>query len=98
MEDFGFGGDEFMIGDCMGDWDNDLDAHADLWEEEQEFNDLMEDLFYEDEEEINRKLAEFGLDDVDFDDDDDDFDDVCPMCGEEIDPDTGWCPVCRECV
>lgn len=55
---------------------DDFDAQADRWEEEQEFNDMMEDLFYEDEAEIDRKLAEFGLDDVDLDNDwDDDWED-----------------------
>lgn len=79
---------------------DDFDAQADQWEDEQEFNELMEDLFYEDEAEIDGKLAEYGLlDDIgDIDDDFDDLDDVCPMCGEEIDPDTGYCPVCRELV
>ena len=80
---------------------NDFDNMADRWEEEQEFNDMMEDLFYEDEEEIDRKLAEFGLgDDVpDWDDDDlEDEEDLCPMCCTEIDFDTGYCPVCKECV
>ena len=53
-EDFGFGGDEFLIGDCMDDWqqatqefwqermdddwDGDIDLMGDDWEDEQEFN------------------------------------------------------------
>jgi hypothetical protein len=56
---------------------DEFDAEADMWAEEQEFNDMMEDLFYEDEEEIDRKLAEFGLGDIDIGDDDwdDDWED-----------------------
>jgi len=36
-EDFGFGGDEFLVGDCRADWDlgPDLEVKADEWEEHQ---------------------------------------------------------------
>lgn len=56
---------------------DEFDTEADMWEEEQEFNDMMEDLFYEDEEEVNSKLAQFGLevDIPDWDEDDDDWED-----------------------
>jgi hypothetical protein len=29
MEDFGFGGDEFLLGDCRDDWDLDIDPDLD---------------------------------------------------------------------
>jgi len=33
-EDFGFGGDEFLTGDCRDDWDLDIDPELDDWEDE----------------------------------------------------------------
>lgn len=36
MEDFGFGGDEFLIGDCMEDWALDLDPELDDFDDDDE--------------------------------------------------------------
>lgn len=33
FEDFGWSGDEFLMGDCQMDW---LDAQADVWEEQRQ--------------------------------------------------------------
>lgn len=54
---------------------DDFDAQADMWDEERDFREMMEEMA-EEEDEISRKLAEFGLlDDIEFDEDEDWLDD-----------------------
>lgn len=58
MEDFGWSGDEFLMGDCQGDW---LDARADEWQERQ---DLLRELAEQEDQD-----ADFEPDDCPMDGD-----------------------------
>lgn len=70
---------------------DDFDAMSDIWEEEEEYWDDPD----EDEDEVERKLAEFGLvHDADFDDLDDDDDTRCPECGAQRESSWIGCSVC----
>lgn len=72
--------------------DTEFWAEAEDWEQEQ-----LE--LEADARELEAKLAQFGLlDEIDEDWDEDDDEVLCPMCGTEIDFDTGYCPECRELV
>lgn len=71
MEDFGFGGDEFLIGDCTDDHFNMdvLDARADEYEEREQ---ILREMAEEADELIKSESAE-EIDYVDPQEDDIDY-------------------------